>query len=366
MFPDDIRETDNAHHQRIREEVTNFLSSPLQTNIEQLKMAALQSSVFSLSPFKAPNPDDSIYFVMLQQTFDIVKHDLYVIVNNCLQLNYFPDYLKNAYIAIIKKGAKKPDDEVKSYRPISLLPVIGKCIEKIIHKHLVNIAVSNEWISSKQFGFQEGKSCEMAVPKLVGRTESAFKSKQYALVIFLDISAAFDSAWHDAILHNLIKLNCPAAYIHFIASFLCNRQATISINGELITKQLNRSCPQGGILPPFLWLILINDLLTITLPISADIQCFADDAALSIVSNSLKEIETIANSLLDVIHKWGLSVKLSFNPIKCEAVIFTGKINMIPITLTMNNQNIKIVHEAKYLGVWLDRRLNWQRHTSTK
>ena len=217
-------------------------------------------------------------------------------------------------------------------------------------------------ISSKQFGFQEGKSCEMAVSKLVGRAESACKSKQYALVIFLDISAAFDSAWHDAILHNLIKLNCPAAYIHFIGSFLCYRQATISVNGELITKQLNRSCPHGGILSPFLWLILINDLLTITLPISADIQWFADDTALSIVSNSLKEIETIANSLQDVIHKWGLSVKLNFNPIKCEAVIFTRKINTIPITLTMNNQNIKIIQEAKYLGIWLDRRLNWHRH----
>ena len=176
MFLDNIRETDNAHHQRIREEVTNSLSSPLQTNIEQLKMTELQSSVFSLSPFKAPNPDDSIYPVMLQQTFDIVKHDLYVIVNNCLQLNYFPDYLKNAYTTVIKKGAKKPDDEVKSYRPVSLLPIIRKCIKKIIHKRLVNIAVSNEWISSKQFGFQEGKSCEMAVSKLVGRIESAFKS----------------------------------------------------------------------------------------------------------------------------------------------------------------------------------------------
>ena len=61
--------------------MTNFLSSPLQNNIEQLKMAELQSLVFSLSPFKAPDPDDSIYPVMLPQTFDIVKHDLYVIVN---------------------------------------------------------------------------------------------------------------------------------------------------------------------------------------------------------------------------------------------------------------------------------------------
>ena len=98
----------------------------------------------------------------------------------------------------------------------------------------------------------------MAVSKLIGRIESAFKKKKYPLVVFLDISAAFDSACHDAILHNLIKLNCPAAYIHFIASFLCNRQALISVNEEYLHKQLNRSCPQGGILSPLLWLILRN------------------------------------------------------------------------------------------------------------
>ena len=206
----------------------------------------------------------------------------------------------------------------------------------------------------------------MAASRLVNKIESAFKSKQYALVIFLDISAAFDSAWYDAILHNLIKLHCLAEYIHFIASFfffiasfLCNWQVTISVDGELLNKQLNRSCPQSGILSPFLWLILINDLLTITLPNLADIQASADDTALTITGKE------IANSLLDVIHKWGLSVKLTFNPTKCEAVIFTRKMNVTPITgLIMNNQKIAIVPEAKYFGIWLDRRLNWHRNAN--
>ena len=164
---------------------------------------------------RAPNPDDSIYPVMLQKIFDIVKDGLYLIINECLRFNYFPDQLKYAHIIIIKKSAKKPEDEVKSYRPISLLPIIGKCIEKIVRKRLVHLQTINNWKHTNQFGFQEGKSCEMAVSKLVGRIELAFK-KQHALVVFLDISAAFDYAWHDAILHNLIKLNCPAALCSII------------------------------------------------------------------------------------------------------------------------------------------------------
>ena len=135
-------------------------------------MSELQSSIFSFSPYKTPNPDDSIYPVMIQQTFDIVKYDLNLIINKCLRLSYFPDHLKNAYIIIIKKSADKPDDEVKSYRPISLLPIIGKCIEEIIHKGLTYIATTNNWINPNQFGFQKSKSCEMAISKLVGRIES--------------------------------------------------------------------------------------------------------------------------------------------------------------------------------------------------
>ena len=100
--------------------------------------------------------------------------------------------------------------------------------------------------------------------------------------MFLDISAAFDSAGR-----NLIKLKCPAANIRFITSFLCSRQALISVNGELLNKQLNLSCPQGGILSPYLSLILINGILGIYLLLTAQIQAFADDTALSIISDSL-------------------------------------------------------------------------------
>ena len=151
-------------------------------------------------------------------------------------------------------------------------------------------------------------------------------------------------------------------HIHFVISFVCNRQALISVNGELLNKQLNRSCPQGRILSPFLWLILINGLLDINLPLAARIQAFADDTALSTISDFLNEIETTANSLLNVIQKWGLSVKLRFNPLKCEALIFTRKTKLQPITLIMNNQQLSVVTEFKYLVVWLDQRLNWHEH----
>ena len=102
--------------------------------------------------------------------------------------------------------------------------------------------------------------------------------------------------------------------------------------------------------------------MNIHLPAQTDIQTFADDTALSIISNSPDEIQSIANSLPDVIHKWGVSVKLNFNPAKCEAVLFTRKTEIKDINLVMNNQTIKIVKDAKYLGIFSDQKLNWHKH----
>ena len=93
----------------------------------------------------------------------------------------------------------------------------------------------------------------------------------------------------------------------------------------------------------------MNGLLDINLPLAAQIQAFADDTALITVGDSLHEIETTANSILHVIHKWGLLVKLRFNLLKCEAVIFTRKTKLQPITLIMNNQQLSVVTEFKYL-----------------
>ena len=116
----------------------------------------------------------------------------------------------------------------------------------------------------------------MAISKLVCRIEAAFKKKQYALVIFLDISVAFDSAWHHTIIHNLIKLKCPAAYIPFVASFLCNCQALISVNGEL----LKQSVKSLLFTRRYTVSISLVGLLDINLPLVAQIQAFADDIVL--------------------------------------------------------------------------------------
>ena len=86
MFPDDVRETDSPQRKKLCNEVTDFLASPVNNSIQDLTVDELQSAIFSFSPFKAPNPDDSIYPVMLQKTFcDIVKDDIYLIINECLQ-----------------------------------------------------------------------------------------------------------------------------------------------------------------------------------------------------------------------------------------------------------------------------------------
>ena len=78
-------------------------------------------------------------------------------------------------------------------------------VRKIILKRLQSLALQNSWISKKQFGFAPGKSCGDDLVNIVKKIEKGFNESKYVLIIFLDISGAFDSCWHTSILDSLIK-----------------------------------------------------------------------------------------------------------------------------------------------------------------
>ena len=78
---------------------------------------------------------------------------------------------------------------------------------------------------------------------------------------FLDIKSAFDAAWHPAVLAALIRRGCPAYLVKLVASFLSNRLALLAHKGSTASFTINLGCPQGGVLSPFLWSVLIDDVL---------------------------------------------------------------------------------------------------------
>ena len=133
-----------------------------------------------------------------------------------------------------------------------MLNLLGKIFEKIIHKRLLWYAEKDNWLSERQHGFMEGRSTETAILKLTNLIERNKGKKTVTAALFLDISAAFDSAWPPAIVEALLKKKCPSYLAQLITSFLTGRKGSINEGSLSFEKNTHIGCPQGSILSPFL------------------------------------------------------------------------------------------------------------------
>ncbi|CAM9984243.1 unnamed protein product, partial [Heterosigma akashiwo] len=170
---------------------------------------------------------------------------LALVYNSCLQIGYFSIIWKKAVSPYFLSQAKMTTQLSSPYRPITLLPVLGKGFEKVLLERLNHHATLSSWFHLAQFGFTKGFSCEVAVLDFVQRVQRAWAKKSAFLAFFLDISGAFDRCWHPLVLKTLIDKGCPRYLVRIIKDYLCDRKVTLSYGGVTISKILTAGCPQG-------------------------------------------------------------------------------------------------------------------------
>ncbi|KAK2727662.1 hypothetical protein QYM36_008223 [Artemia franciscana] len=215
------------------------------------------------------------------------------------------------------------------------------------------------WISRNQFGFMKGRSTLDAIDNLVTNIEKNKQPKLLTLCLFFYIRGAFDNAWHPGIVNKLKDSGCPIWMVKLLHSYLSD--IIVSYNNEF-SLNIEKSCPQGGILSPLLWNININDLLDLNLPNNSHIQAYADDVFVIIAGKTKSDLEFTTSEVFRIFDRWASNNKLVFDSKKTEAAIFTSKRIVPKPALVFNGNVIEIKEKAKYLGVTLDRKLLWTEH----
>lgn len=124
---------------------------------------------------------------------------------------------------------------------------------------------------------------------------------------------------------------------------------------------MSKGCIQGSVCGPTMWNLLLDELLGIQLPSGCHIQAFSDDILLVITHPHLDQIESLTNQILTQITTWGKKVKLDFSPQKTQLIGFTNKTKNCKII--MNNHPIKHLKEIKYLGIIIDNKLKFIKHS---
>ena len=171
---------------------------------------------------------------------------LQALFNHTLSAGYFPETYKTAILKFIPKSNTDPTNPI-NYRPISLLEVTGKILEKIINKRLRNTKEECHNLPHNQHGYRVGRGTDTAITTIYETIAHYTSQKDQCYIILRDVSKAFDKVWHEGLKYKLLHLNLPDTLTRLICTFITNRTAKIKIGTYLGPPiQLLSGVPQGS------------------------------------------------------------------------------------------------------------------------
>ena len=309
---------------------------------------------------KSPGYDLITAEVLIQLPFKSII-SLTNILNSCFRLQYVPSVWKAAEVLMIAKPGK-PATEVSSYRPISLLSVLSKLLEKLFIKQLKQIIDEKLLIPIHQFGFREQHSTLDQIHRITDVIEKAFEEKKVCSAVFLDVSQAFDKVWHDGLMHKL-RNTLPESFCNFLQSYLTERYFRVKQEDSYSNLfPISAGVPQGSILGPLLYLLFTSDVPTSNEYVTAT---FADDTALLAIGKTPEESTNTLQTAINEVSNWTKKWRIKLNESKSVHVDFSYK-DISQRSLYLDNNIIPYSNSAKYLGMTLDAKLRWKEHVKKK
>ena len=282
-------------------------------------------------------------------------------------LGHVPRAWQGTKVVFIPKAGRISYVSPSDFRPISLTSFFLKTAERLLDRYIRDTILVRHPLNKAQHAYLGGCSTETALLETVGYIEQQLESKGFAVGTFIDIEGAFSHASKEAIRAALEKRNVPSIIVAWIEHMLSNRQTTVEREGTTITGMVRSGCPQGGVLSPLLWCLVVDGLLELLSSRGLKVVGYADDLLIIVRGPHLDVLKEISQGALRALEGWCQQVGLSANPEKTETLIFTRKYKYDKTwNLILWGRPIRMVEELKYLGVILDKRLLWDKHLESK
>ena len=281
--------------------------------------------------------------------------------NRCIELGQYPESLKIAKVIPFFKNGNK--DDPSNFRPISLLPIIGKVFERIIFDRIQNYLNVFEILSDSQFGVRHGKSTVDAIATLIEEIRSNLhNNSEKTKCTFLDLKKAFDTVDHKILLQKCYRYGLRGPIYNILKSYLYKRtQYTLIGDKKSKLNLIELGVPQGSILGPLLFIIYMNDLSLSQK--KANVILYADDTVVKSRSSASK-IDDDHDRALDNVNDWLIKNKLTLNKEKTKSMLFVKKNQKNVVSRTfIKNTKIEEKQSFKYLGITIDNDLRFTKHS---
>ena len=212
-----------------------------------------------------------------------------------------------------------------NYRPMSLLPLLSKLLEKHFHNLITQHLQSLHNISDSQWGFTEGRSTVTALIKCVDDWLKVMEEEKEICAVFFDYRKVFDTVPHQPSIMKLTALELDFSIICWLQDDLSGRNQTVTVGGETSGfLPVLSGVPQGSVLGPLLFLIYINDLPGIVSSCTSYVNLFADDVLLYHVITSAADY-AVLQEMVCCIEEWSADNYLCLHSLKCKYMIVSRK-----------------------------------------
>ena len=292
---------------------------------------------------------------------------LTTIANRSLMSGLFPNAEKVAKITPIYKSEDRT--VIANYQPILVLPVFSKVLERFVYNRLSCCLETNELLSDSQYGFRRKRSTKHAVTILMDDIRTGMDNQQLAGAVILDLCKAFDNVSHARLLNKLPIYGVDDVELQWKTSYLFARSQVVNFQGTISEENYStHGVPQGSILGPLLFTLLIDDIDT---ELSyCKIILYADDTVIYFSDKNVINIKSTLNDETKRVAKWMSDNHLTLNLKGKTDFILYGTAKRLNkqtynINVCINGTKVNKATKYKYLGVLLDQHLNLNEQLAT-
>ena len=304
---------------------------------------------------------DLVTAKMLKSTAASITSSITTLFNISISTGVFPTEWKTARIVPIPKG--NDQTILPGYRPISVLPIASKVLERHVKSIIEAHLQEHSPISPRQWGFVSSRSTVSALIKVVDDCLQALDKGYEVCMIFFDVRKAFDTVPHLPLLHIFEELGLNKYLLRWLKNYLFNRTQYVAVEGaDSHRLPVISGVPQGSVLGPLLFICYINEVVSV-ISDSSQINLFADDMVLYRFIKSSADYLQLQQDV-DSITSCTRSKHLNFNTSKCRQMFISRKrgLSVAPPNLTIDGTPLITVTEYKYLGVTITSDMSWSPH----